>query len=64
MRRSVRVAENLISKGMWKNHFVGVTGNLMLWVSGHDIGDRNKEFIGTTLNDSPRCMEYCKENSR
>ena len=49
---SVRVAENLISKGnVDKIAFVGVTGNLMLWVSGHDIGDRNKEFIKTSLND-------------
>ena len=47
---SVRVALNLISKGQVdKIAFVGVTGNLMLWVAGNDIGDRNKEFIRTTL---------------
>jgi phosphoglycerate kinase len=47
---SVRVASNLISKGQVdKIAFVGVTGNLMLWVAGNDIGDRNKEFIRTTL---------------
>tara|TARA_B100000674_G_scaffold494113_1_gene517938 strand:- start:841 stop:1542 length:702 start_codon:yes stop_codon:yes gene_type:complete len=47
---SVRVASNLISKGeVDKIAFVGVTGNLMLWVSGNDIGDRNKEFVRTTL---------------
>ena len=34
---------------MDKIAFVGVTGNLMLWVAGNDIGDRNKEFIRTTL---------------
>ncbi|MAP85134.1 MAG: phosphoglycerate kinase [Euryarchaeota archaeon] len=47
---SVRVAMNLISKGQVdKIAFVGVTGNLMLWVAGNDIGDRNKEFIRNTL---------------
>jgi len=47
---SVRVALNLISKGQVDTiAFVGVTGNLMLWVAGNDIGDRNKEFIRTTL---------------
>jgi len=47
---SVRVALNLISKGQVdKIAFVGLTGNLMLWVAGNDIGDRNKEFIRTTL---------------
>ena len=47
---SVRVASNLISKGQVdKIAFVGVTGNLMLWVAGNDIGDRNKGFIRNTL---------------
>ena len=47
---SVRVASNLISKGQVdKIAFVGVTGNLMLWVAGNDIGDRNKEFVRNTL---------------
>ena len=49
---SVSVAENLISKGsVDKIAFVGVTGNLMLWVSGQDIGDRNKDFIRATLKE-------------
>ena len=49
---SVRVAMNLISKGQVdKIAFVGVTGNLMLWVAGNDIGDRNKEFIRNTLGN-------------
>ena len=34
---------------MDKIAFVGVTGNLMLWVAGNDIGDRNKEFVRNTL---------------
>ena len=47
---SVRVAQNLISKGQVDNiAFVGVTGNLMLWISGLDIGERNKDFIRKTL---------------
>jgi len=47
---SVRVAKNLISKGQIDNiAFVGVTGNLMLWIEGNDIGDRNKEFIRKSL---------------
>ena len=47
---SVRVALNLISKGQVdKIAFVGVTGNLMLWVAGNDIGDRNKGFIRNAL---------------
>ena len=47
---SVRVAKNLISKGQIdKIAFVGVTGNLMLWIEGNDIGERNKEFIRNSL---------------
>ena len=49
---SVRVALNLISKGQVDRiAFVGVTGNLMLWIDGNDIGDRNMEFIRNTLGD-------------
>ena len=49
---SVRVALNLISKGQVDRiAFVGVTGNLMLWVDGNDIGGRNREFIRNTLGD-------------
>ena len=47
---SVRVAQNLLSKDkIDKISFVGVTGNLMLWISGQDIGERNKVFIKKTL---------------
>ena len=47
---SVRVALNLLSKERVDTiAFVGVTGNLMLWVDGADIGERNKEFIRNTL---------------
>ena len=47
---SVRVAQNLFNKGkVDRIAFVGVTGNLMLWISGNDIGERNKEFIMSTL---------------
>jgi len=57
---SVRVALNLISRGQVdKIAFVGVTGNLMLWVAGNDIGDRNKEFIRSTLgNDFDKAWEF------
>ena len=49
---SVRVALNLISKGQVDRiAFVGVTGNLMLWINGNDIGERNREFIRNTLGD-------------
>jgi phosphoglycerate kinase len=49
---SVRVALNLISKGQVDRiAFVGVTGNLMLWIDGNDIGERNMEFIRNTLGD-------------
>ncbi len=49
---SVRVALNLISKGQVDRiAFVGVTGNLMLWIDGNDIGERNREFIRNTLGD-------------
>ncbi|MEC7708828.1 MAG: phosphoglycerate kinase [Candidatus Thermoplasmatota archaeon] len=49
---SVRVALNLISKGeVDRIAFVGVTGNLMLWIDGNDIGERNREFIRNTLGD-------------
>ena len=49
---SVRVALNLISKGQVDRiAFVGVTGNLMLWIDGNDIGGRNREFIRNTLGD-------------
>ena len=49
---SVRVALNLISKGeVDRIAFVGVTGNLMLWIDGNDIGERNKDFIRNSLGD-------------
>ena len=49
---SVRVALNLISKGeVDRIAFVGVTGNLMLWKDGNDIGERNRDFIRNTLGD-------------
>ncbi|MBP72330.1 MAG: phosphoglycerate kinase [Euryarchaeota archaeon] len=49
---SVRVALNLISKGeVDRIAFVGVTGNLMLWIDGNDIGERNRGFIRNTLGD-------------
>jgi len=49
---SVRVALNLISKGeVDRIAFVGVTGNLMLWIDGNDIGERNREFIRNSLGD-------------
>ena len=49
---SVRVALNLISRGQVDRiAFVGVTGNLMLWINGNDIGERNREFIRNTLGD-------------
>ena len=49
---SVRVALNLISKGeVDRIAFVGVTGNLMLWINGNDIGERNREFIRNSLGD-------------
>tara|TARA_B100001123_G_scaffold113847_1_gene132548 strand:+ start:3813 stop:4865 length:1053 start_codon:yes stop_codon:yes gene_type:complete len=60
---SVRVAQNLISKGQVdKIAFVGVTGNLMLWISGNDIGDRNKDFITNTLaNDFEKAWKIGEE---
>jgi len=49
---SVRVALNLISKGQIDRiAFVGVTGNLMLWIDGNDIGETNRNFIRKTLDD-------------
>ena len=49
---SVRVALNLISRGQVDRiAFVGVTGNLMLWINGNDIGERNRDFIRNTLGD-------------
>lgn len=49
---SVRVALNLLSKErVDKIAFVGVTGNLMLWINGEDIGNRNKDFIRNTLGE-------------
>jgi len=49
---SVRVALNLISKEQVDRiAFVGVTGNLMLWIDGNDIGERNKDFIRNSLGD-------------
>jgi phosphoglycerate kinase len=43
---SLRVAKNLIDKGIVDTiPVVGVVGNLMLWASGIDIGEWNKNFI-------------------
>ncbi len=60
---SVRVAQNLISRGkIDKIAFVGVTGNLMLWISGHDIGERNKDFIRNSLgNDFEKAWNIGEE---
>ena len=49
---AVRGALKLISKGeVDRIAFVGVTGNLMLWIDGNDIGERNRDFIRNTLGD-------------
>ena len=49
---SLRVAKNLIKKGFIDTvAFVGVAGNMMLWASGHDIGEVNKNFIRENLGD-------------
>ncbi|MAS89328.1 MAG: phosphoglycerate kinase [Euryarchaeota archaeon] len=43
---SLKVALNLIGRGhVDRIAFVGVSGNLMLWADGNDIGERNKQFI-------------------
>jgi len=47
---SFRVAQNLIERGVVDTiAFVGVVGNMVLWVQGIDIGEENKEFIRSTL---------------
>ncbi len=47
---SFRVSQNLIDRGVVDTiAFVGVVGNMMLWVQGVDIGEGNKEFIRGTL---------------
>ncbi len=49
---SFRVAQNLINRGVVDTiSFVGVVGNMILWVQGIDIGEGNKEFIRGTLGD-------------
>jgi len=49
---SLRVAINLISRGKLEHiAFVGVVGNLMLWASGIDIGERNSDFIRDSLGE-------------
>lgn len=49
---SFRVAQNLIERGVVDTiAFVGVVGNMILWVNGTDIGEGNKEFIRFTLGD-------------
>ena len=49
---SFRVALNLIGRGHVDNiAFVGVSGNLMLWANGIDIGERNKEFIRSSMGE-------------
>ncbi len=49
---SMRVAINLIDRGQIDRiAFVGVSGNLLLWIAGNDIGERNREFIRSTMGD-------------
>lgn len=49
---SLLVAKNLLTKGQVDMiAFVGLTGNLMLWISGQEIGERNKKFIKSTLGE-------------
>ena len=50
---SLRVARNLIQKGsVDRIAMVGVVGNLMLWASGYDIGENNKQFIRNSLGEA------------
>ena len=50
---SLRVARNLIQNGsIDRIAMVGVVGNLMLWASGHDIGEGNREFIRKSLGEA------------
>jgi len=50
---SLRVARNLIQNGsIDRIAMVGVVGNLMLWASGHDIGEGNREFIRNSLGEA------------
>lgn len=50
---SLKVAINLIENGaVDKIAMVGVVGNLMLWASGNDIGETNREFIRKSLGDA------------
>ena len=50
---SLRVARNLIQNGsIDRIAMVGVVGNLMLWASGHNIGEGNREFIRKSLGEA------------
>jgi len=50
---SLRVARNLIQNdSIDRIAMVGVVGNLMLWASGHDIGEGNREFIRKSLGEA------------
>ncbi len=47
---SFKVALNLIDRGhIERIAFVGVSGNLMLWADGNDIGESNRQFIRKTM---------------
>ena len=50
---SLRVAKNLIDRKIIDTiPVVGVVGNMMLWASGIDIGECNKDFIRNALGDA------------
>ena len=50
---SLSVARNLIQNdSIDRIAMVGVVGNLMLWASGHDIGEGNREFIRKSLGEA------------
>ncbi len=50
---SLRIAANLLGSGKAQTIVaVGVVGNLMLWASGHDIGEANRSFIEQSHGDA------------
>ena len=68
---SLRIALNLLDQGVADTVVpVGVVGNLMLWASGHRLGQGNEDFIRNTLGDdfdstfqdATRCIEQYNDH--
>ncbi len=58
---AIRVSKNFMEKNIVDDIvFGGVAGNIFLWASGYEIGERNKNFIIKNNKNYKELIEECK----